>query len=457
MSDASQEPFRWYEYPVGFVGDLCWATARTLVAFLIGLGGVFLLVVAVGLLGEEGVLPYEVARILDQFTRASMLPVLALVWALTLVASITQVAGSVAVSRAVAKAARAGAPVTQVPSPGQVAAIVSSPGGWLMMWCFFHIVLFAIAAPVALWMLISEPGDAPSMLIILGVTVGGGAVLIAVTAWLRLGIRAAHGRRRGEISDHWWPRHEQAAWTRAQYTPNTTRPARTPSGRAAGIAITVGSVGVAAALLLMSVLLFITHPDAQRWPGGQAGERAELTPELEGFVDAGTVVFTVLMTVGLLLVVVGSIIDGVTDLHERRHLRAAVVDPDAPRPPSEVLVKYSGPAVPSLARAAMALGAVAIVLGWTGVSLGSGSLEDFASVYSGSDESFAAVLPSSVFVRNVGIALCVVGLAAAMGNASLGRDLRNQLFERWPQRPRVVTGTDKAARDPATIGPALTP
>ena len=216
MSDASQEPFRWYEYPVGFVGDLCWATARTLVAFLIGLGGVFLLVVAVGLLGEEGVLPYEVARILDQFTRASMLPVLALVWALTLVASITQVAGSVAVSRAVAKAARAGAPVTQVPSPGQVAAIVSSPGGWLMMWCFFHIVLFAIAAPVALWMLISEPGDAPSMLIILGVTVGGGAVLIAVTAWLRLGIRAAHDRRRGEISDHWWPRHEQAAWTRAQ-------------------------------------------------------------------------------------------------------------------------------------------------------------------------------------------------------------------------------------------------
>ena len=37
-----------------------------------------------------------------------------------------------------------------------------------------------------------------------------------------------------------------------------------------------------------------------------------------------------------------------------------------------------------------------------------------------------------------------------------GRDLRNQLFERWPQRPRVATGADKAP-DPATIGPALTP
>lgn len=455
MTD-DRAPFRWHEYPVGFTGNMASAVARTLTALLIGVAGTFLLVVAVGLLGEEGVLPYDTARMLDQFTRAAMMPVLILAWAGTLGACVAQIVRDVTVSRAALHAVRAGAPITDVPTPRQVASIITPPGSGLLIWIAFHLVLFAVAAPVALWMLIDEPHDASTMVVILVVCLGGGAALIVLAVWIGRGLRASHLERRRRISDHWWPRHEQAAWTRAQYSDASARRHQGVGRSVASLMTTVGSVGIVGALLLIYVLLFITHPDAQRWPGGQAGERAELSDELERLVDAGTTVFTVSVVLSLALLVAGFVIEGILDLRERRALREALADPSAGRPAADVLLRVADPAAPLLARTLVALGAGAVVLGWTGVSLGTGGLEDFASVYDRSTQRFEALVPVASFVRNAGIVMCLAGFFAAVNSAALGRELRNQLTARWPQRPPLPRGSGDRV-EPAMLGPALTP
>lgn len=424
----------WCEYPLGWWGQLTTAVTRVLLAFLVGVGATAATVIAFGLVGEEGVLPSrELTRATDMFTRFSIVPLAGFALGGWLVLALAQIGKQVAVSRALVRAVDKGASPAAVPHPGQLELATTPVGSYFMTLVLAHAAVLGLFLLIGGAVILFDPFD--DAWIMLAVPAGWlgllGVSCLALTGW----IRPTQARRERVILGHWRSDQRFLARSKARVQAQPERTATDAFRTAADGLLGVTGALAGIAIVLLHGLLFVTHPNAQRWPGGRAGERATLAPEAESLVDQLVVAFTALVVSAVLAAAAASVLTVVASRREQRVLRMALEDEEAERPPESLLSRHGQSRVPPSAQLLAALSGLALCLGVTGLALGTPGPADFASVYRGSEELFGAL--RHVFEATLG-AGCVL-LAAALGVTSLanvrGRRLRNALHARWPALP----------------------
>jgi hypothetical protein len=453
---AADQP-HWRVYPVGLAGNVVNAAINALAPFLLGIGAAFVLLLAVAMVGEEA-LAYEpaVSGALDQLARAAMVPVLVLALGAGVLTTVLLALREVITSRAVARASAEGAPRTAVPHPSQVDLVTAQPP------FFAFLVMSVLVGGIGLLMSViaafTVNGHELPILwgFLVATGVGGVFVLIALAG------RPAHHRRRLTIAAHWTTTDEQAAWRR-------TAPARPAADdetalppdlrrrqRRATWFEYVGIVCFALGFSLMQLWLFVTHPFRSMT---DPGPRVGYGDGVEVVLVAGVWVFAALMVAAVALLVVGFFADSDVQRREQEILREALDDPAAPRPPRVLLRKYANHQPVIFVQALALLAALGAVLGWGVYSLGTGGMEDVATLYGEADETFGGFVPQALVTLAISAALVLVAVVWDVAASARGYELRSRVVERWPIKPapRMVGEDGKKRPDPASVGPSLTP
>lgn len=443
---------------MGRAGDCVNAAIHALVPFLIGVGAAFVLVLAVGLVGEEGLDDEPaVASTLDQLSRAAMIPVLALSLGIGVLTTVLFALREVITSRALAKAATGGALRTAVPHPSQVDLVARTPFLPLLVGCGFlggFGLLFTIVAVVDF-----NSSEMGTLWGVVAVTLA--CCLLVLFA---LAGRRGHRRRRLTIAAHWTTEDERAAWRRAAPAPTQLRsfdatglpPELQARRRVATRCELIGVTCFAFGFGLLELWLFITHPFRSTY---EAGPRVEYGATMELILSAGIWVFAALIAVAVALLVVGFIAESAVQHGEQRILREALDAPTSQRPPSPLIAKYSRRRPVVFAQALALLAAIGLTLGWTVYSLGTGGMEDVASLYGGADETFGGLVPQAMSTILGSTAALLVAIGWDVTAATRGYELRSDVVRRWPVKPppRMVGETGKKKVDPTSAGPSLTP
>ncbi|WP_423463420.1 hypothetical protein ACO229_00990 [Promicromonospora sp. MS192] len=446
----------WRVYPVGLAGNVVNAAINALAPFLLGIGASFVLLLAVAMVAEEA-LTYEpaVRGALDQLARAAMVPVLVLALAAGIVTTMLFALREVITSRAIARAAREGAPRTAVPHPSQVDQVAAEPP-----FGPFLVVAYVVAGVGLLMSVIAvftiNGSEVYLLWIFLAATGVGGVFLL-----LAYGGRPAQHRRRLEIAAHWTTPDEGAAWRRAAPASEADDETGLPDDllrtrRRATWFEYVGIVCFALGFSLMQLWLFVTHPFRTR---ADAGPRMEYGESIEVVLLAGVWVFAALMVAAVVLLVVGFFADSAVQQREQEILREALDDPTAPRPPRVLLRKYANHQPVIFVQALALLAALGAVLGWGVYSLGTGGMEDVATLYGDADETFGGFVPQALITLVGSAAVVLVAVVWDVVAARRGYELRSRVVERWPIKPapRMIGEDGKKRPDPASTGPSLTP
>lgn len=443
----------WYEYPVGFVGELARAFWRTLMAFLVGVGITFALVFAVGLIAEEGLVDYRLAETLDLLMRMSLGILMGVGYLAWLGLSVAVGLRETTTSKALDAAAASGANRSAVPHPGQVEDVVTPPFGYIMVFAGWNIGIGCLAILGGVGTLAEH--DEAWFLLLGGTTVV--ATLIGVIYLVTRKTRPEHDRRRARIAQHWPTEYEAAAWSSARNaSKQTIAPDTIDQGhrlKLAGRLTHLGSSLAGLALLLVYGYMFIRFPQANRASGmAEAGPRAEYGETFESLLDSAMWVFAGCAVVAVAMFLVGALIEGSAHSTERAGLRRALEDPTAPRPAGDLLARYSERHPTRLAQVAAALGGMGLIVATAASLLGTVELEDF----SGGVDAFAGITPIASGTIAVSVVLIIGALIWNAVTNVRGQKLRNQLMHRWPTLPPEKPDSDGNVK-PARKGPALTP
>ncbi|QOR71656.1 hypothetical protein IM660_05060 [Ruania alkalisoli] len=463
MSETPVSTHHWREYPLGLAGTIARDARRTLVPMAAGLLAAFGAVFASGLLAEEGILwdalydlgmggevSSAVVDAVDQTTRLSLLVLLILGYLVGALVCLALAVQRISTSHALVTAARNGASREAVPAPLQVERVVTENMpiiGFLIM----TIGVFGLFALMLIGYAVVE-GWGEGLLVGLAC----GALTVVVIAGLRHIHRVtlpAHRERRQQIAAHWTTSDETAAWSHARR--HGVLPAAGNTGRDPRVRIGSRITGVAgalagAALLLLQALIVVTHPDAERWPGGSAGPRATLDDGTEQLVDLGMWGFAALIVAVLAGAAIGNVVTGAGITAERRYLHRVVVDPQAARPEPTVLAAYAEHRSVPMAQVLAALAGIGLVLGPVWMILSTVPMDIFAA----STTLFAGLRWPAVLITAVAVGLLTIAfLWTSMVNQA-DAELRNLLLRRWPVLPRDTKDSDGNVRA-ARVGPAL--
>jgi hypothetical protein len=359
-------------------------------------------------------------------------------------------------SRAIARAAAERAPRTAVPHPSQVDLVTAQPP--FVAFLVMSVLVAGIGLLMAVIAAFTVNGSELPILwgFLVATGVGGAFVLLALAG------RPAHHRRRLAVAAHWTTADEQAAWRRAA----PARPAADDKTalppdllRRQRRATWFEYIGIACFALGFSLLqlwLFVTHPFRTRT---DAGPRVEYGDGIEVVLVAGVWAFAALMVTAVVLLVVGFFADSAVQRREREILSEALEDPAAPRPPRVLLRKYANHQPVIFVQALTLLAALGTVLGWGVYSLGTGGMEDVATLYGEADETFGSFVPQALVTLAISAALVLLAVVWDVAASASGYELRSRVVERWPIKPapRMVGEDGKKRPDPASTGPSLTP
>lgn len=356
----------------------------------------------------------------------------------------------VATSRALAAAAAAGAPTKAVPHPQQVEAVVGKAFGSFMGFALINLIIGGFLVIFLGGFTLSYHEPFVSGWIIFGI----GAAYLIVLAWFTRfvvrTIRPAHEARREVIAAHWRTEDEQAAWDAAHETVTSSRTHRPGLGEL----LSYGGGGLAAlAFLLLHALLTVTHPDAERWPGGSAGERAAYGENVERLIDLGLWGFGICLALSIAAGLAGTLVDGVVQRRQQAVLRQALADPGAGRPDHDLLSRHAERHTVAGAQALSGLGGAGATVGAAVLILGSGAMSHLSTIYSSAEAIFADLR----LIADITLAASLAALVAAFGwnAASSGKnhELRNALLKRWPVLPEPNADSEgnvhRARRGPA--------
>lgn len=442
---------------MGLAGNVVNAAINALAPFLLGIGAAFVLLLAIAMVGEEA-LVYEpaVSGALDQLARAAMMPVLVLALGAGVLTTVLLALREVITSRAVARASAEGALRTAVPHPSQVDLVAAQPP--FVAFLVMSVLVTGIALLMAVIAAFTVNGHELPILwgFLVATGVGGVFVLIALAG------RPAHYRRRLAIAAHWTTADEHAAWRRAAPArpmddEETALPPdlRRRQRRATWFEY-IGIVCFALGFSLMQLWLFVTHPFRSMT---DAGPRVEYGDSVEVVLVAGIWVFAALMVASVALLVVGFFADSAVQRREQEILREALEDPAAPRPPRVLLRKYANHQPVIFVQALALLAALGAVLGWGVYNLGTGGMEDVASLYGEADETFGGFVPQALVTLAISTALVLLAVVWDVAASARGYELRSRVVERWPIKPapRMIGEDGKKRPDPASTGPSLTP
>lgn len=455
----SQDPHssqpHWRIYPVGFAGQVVNAAIHALLPFIAGIGGAFVLILAIGLIAEERLLGPVANAAVDQLSRAAIAPVLALPLGLGILTAVLAALREEITSRIIARAAAEGAPKTAVPHPSQVDRVAADPpyAGFF----FFAAVLAGLSLLVTVVAAFSANSSERYIL-------WGSLVVTAVSALfvvLALIGRPQFRRRRLRIAAHWTTADEQEAWNRAVAAPAKGRAKGLPDDlqRARKRASRFQWLGLACVSVGFSILqlwLLVTYPNRRMT---DAGPRAEYGDGTEAVLSVGAWTFAVLLAAAVVFTVMGLFAESAVQRGEQQVLHEALSNPAAPRPPSALLRKYVESQPVRLAQGLTVLASLGVTFGWAVYILGTGGMDDVASLYEGSRETFGSFVPQAQLTLAAAVAVVVIAVVWNALAADRGDDLRQQVVERWPVKPspRMVGETGKKKPDPASIGPSLTP
>ncbi|GAB3421945.1 hypothetical protein [Flindersiella endophytica] len=449
MSDdgSRSNPWHWHEYDVGLVGEVARACAGALVAFLIGLGCAFVLILGVGLLAEEALLGDPgVEEAIDHLSRMSVgvLAALASVaWGASAVASYVR---EVATSKALVRAAARGASRYEVPSPQQVESVTREPAEQLIFFAWATAAVTGLVGVIGLLVMLFDRADSESLLIFSIVT-GYALVMLLVGLAARKWFTAAHERRKARIAAHWSVEDEGKAWRPAHQA------SRGDAGKKKLFGSSIGDRYIYGAAVLAGVgfvaLTGALGMRCARVPGGGTTECDETTYSsfVEDILAWGFWIFAVLLALAMLLAVVGVLLDWRRRRSERADLRASLADPRSGRPAEDLLAYHARRRTHPLALVGAAMSGAGLVFSASSYLLGQG-------MGLGSQDVFAAYRTESLIALIISVSVFVAALLGSGIVNVRGRELRNALMRRWPTLPSWSAG-NKGVVLRAKRGPAL--
>jgi hypothetical protein len=449
--DGNQSnPWHWHDHEIGLIGEVARAYVGALLAFLIGLGCAFVLILGVGLLAEEDLLGDPGLKdAIDHLSRMSVgvLMTLALVtWGASAVASCVR---EVATSKALVDAAARGASRYEVPSPEQVASVTSQPTAQLTFFAWVNAAITGLLGVVGLIVMLVDRVNSESLLIcslITGYALVMCLVGLAGPRWLG----PAHERRQARIDAHWSAEDEAKA----------RRPAAQQGGTgAAGKKLLFGSSAAdrciygAAAVCVLGVVVLQASLGMRcaRVPGHGASECDEVTYSsfVESILAWGFWIFAVLCPLAVLLAVIGVLLDWQQRRAERADLRERLADPRSHRPAEDLLAYHARRRMHPLALVGAAISGVGLVFSTSSYLVGQG-------MGLGSEDVFAVYRTGSLVAMFVSVGMFAAALLGSGVVNARGREFRNALMRRWPSLPTRSVGRAgqvlRARRCPALHG-----
>lgn len=447
MSDerSRSNPWHWYEHPVGLGGEVARACVRALLAFLIGLGCSFVLILCAALLAEENLLGDPgLEHAIDDLMRMSvgiLMVVAVAAWGMFAVASFVREATT---SKALVKAAERGASRYDVPSPEQVEAVTREPAKQLTYFGWGNAAVVGLLGVLAFGIVLfdgdTEPLPFASAAVVYGAVMA--VVGFAGPKWLT----PAHERRQARIAEHWSADDEGKAWR-----PARRGTVRKKSGLGFSLAerfIYGSSVLTALSFLALQASLAMrcgTVPG----PGRTDCDQVTYSSSIESVLAWGFWIFVVLFPLAVLLAAAGVLIDWRRRRSERAELRERLADPRSGRPPEDVLGYHARRRMHPLALVGAALSGGGLVFSLSAYLVGQGR-------GLGSEDVFAVYRTESLVALCASVGLFVAALLGSGIANARGRELRNELMRRWPTLPSWSAGEDgmilRAKRGPALRG-----
>ena len=461
---------RWRILPVGLGPALLRQAQRTAVAILPGLGVLLGTVVVAGLVTEELLNGTETGSTIDLVGRACLAGMLIL---LVLTVYAIGVLGGLQgplMARALARCVDADTPPADVPHPAQWEAVTEDTSrGYrviaIVLLCalgFLHVIVIAA---------VLESGiDAAGLAII-----GAGLLILGVIgAGIPLFGRVLRDRQERTVQRlraHWTEPHRIVAAGRALGVedfaaaraadgaaaqprrgrepearpgvgglagPGALAGAETLPGatarRVGDMAVNVLGAAAAGGLLALQLMFALAYPARERWPGGQAGERADLDASGERLVDLVVVAMAVCAALVLLCLGLAVACQILAHRAEQRTVHAALADLDGPPPARALLQGLLAPSTPRLLVVVHALaGAVAAAaLGLWVVPIEQDSSD--WSYYSDASPVLRALDQSAPVVLLLALAVLAAGTLLAALLDRREQPLRDQLVQRWPVR-----------------------
>lgn len=470
---SSESVAHWHEYGIGVGGRVADAVIRVATGFAGGLLVSAGLLAVANLLHPVGLLPDSAEPILDLVTEASLMLLVALGYCCWLVWVLAAAVRRVSTSRALARAARAGASPLAVPHPQQIEWATEARVGGLLALAIGHIVLALIGSALLLAGVPWWIGAVCAACVVLMV-----ALIVVVRGYLR---PEAESRLR-QVSTH-WREAEPAAWARAQGRPRRARsvPDQRPLAQRAGAAVSSALLPLAALLALATVLLGLVYvavyyPDAYIRSDDLSGPRADRGAGVDHATRIGMWVAAGCLALSLVVFLVALAIDILRSIAETGALRRTLADPTARRPAHRLLEMQTGEPSTLTFLAGMT-SAVALTFGWTAVLLGGlhyvthppspAYPRGFDSVTWHGYTEFAGAVPFPQFLTAGevvlwgSVALLAASVAGTARARAHSRELRNSLMRRWPVRPVSHPDSDRESdkrereSSPARYGPVL--
>lgn len=438
MSDDGAQPnaWHWHEYRIGPAGEAAHACARSLTAFLVGLGGSFALILGAGILAEENLLGDPgLERAVDHLMRLSVGLVMVFVLVAAFLATLASYLREVSTSKALVKAAERRVSTRAVPAPDQVQSVINEPALALKYFGWANALLAGVMGVVGLIVVLIDSSAEGWMitLVSLGYTGVMGLLGYACHRWLP----RSHERRRVRIAAHWRAEDEARAWKRAKS--GGAEPLSWGFAKGEGLVYFAGMLCVLGFLALQASMVMRcgTTPGA----GRSECDEVYYSSFIERVLSWGFWIFAVAVPLAALLAVIGVLLQGLQRRAERADLLAKLADPRSPSPAQDLLAYHAERHTHPLARVGAALSAAGLVFSTSAYMLGQGfgigSQEDFAVFRT---EALTALLVSA------GLFLATT-VGTGIANAR-GRELRNALMERWPRHPSQSRDSEGKVKRP---------
>lgn len=458
MDDITES--RWRVLPLGRRATLGPAALEAVRFGLVGLLALFVVALVTGIFIDAVFAETEVGIVADVVLRASVGGVIlfALIGALALGMLFTLV-GWLTV-RALAAAVRHDTPATHVPSPEQWGTATTGAAAFYKLAAVVVLVILALPYLILVFVVLGDPD--PAGLAVLG---GGALLLAGIWSGIPLAERVVEPRQlatAAELQDWWTQAHRDRAFERA-LTEEEVSEARARAGlidrlpgrrlrTLKGLLATVVGLGVVAWGVAFQVMAAIAYPDRESGPGGRLGERADLDPADERWVDLLDVAGGIGAVIGLVAFAGMVACEIIIWRVERRELRRALADGDVAPPPYVLLRRAMDTACPPALRLVFALAAATLAVGfglW------------FATLVADRPDwdAYAAAGPQLRDSASLGPwmmlgSVMVMGLGVVLGSQLdiWSQPLRDSLVQRWPVRSEeredeASDSTDEATAD----------
>ncbi|MFG3343090.1 hypothetical protein [Glycomyces sp. NPDC048151] len=421
----------WREYPVGVVGEVVGACARSLMAVLVGLAGAFALILGGGILAEENLLGDPgLETAVDHLMRISVGFLMVFALGVALIWAVVGSLREVAVSRALVRAAARGASRLAVPSPDQVASVINPPASRLAFFGWGNAVLAGVLGVVGFFVVLVD-SSREGWVITLS-SIGYALVMSLLGYACQQWLPRPHAKRRALIAAHWSAQDEARAWKRAKAR-GGAEPLVSGSPKAAAFIYVAGLICVLGFVALLASLTMRCASLPSR--GANECDEVYYSSFIERILSWGFWIFAVAVPLAALLALIGVLLDWTRRRAERADLLAALEDPRSSRPDKDVLSFHSERRMHPLARVGAMMSGAGLVFSLSSYMLGEG-------MGLGSHEVFAEYRTEALAATFVSVGLFVAAVVGTGIAGARGRGLRNALMQRWPTIPEQERDSD---------------